>query len=38
MYINEDQFYEANPRAKKQKLDLFPFDVPGTEIYASNHA
>jgi hypothetical protein len=34
-YINEDQFYEANPRAKKQKLDFFPF-VPGTEAYAPN--
>ncbi|PKB96867.1 hypothetical protein RhiirA5_367635 [Rhizophagus irregularis] len=34
-YISEDHFYSVNPRAvKKQKLDLFPFDVQGTEIYA----
>ncbi|PKY30519.1 hypothetical protein RhiirB3_447640 [Rhizophagus irregularis] len=35
-YINEDQFYDANPRAKKQKLVFFPLDVPETEIYAPN--
>ncbi|CAG8581075.1 9629_t:CDS:1 [Dentiscutata erythropus] len=33
-YINEDHFYRENPKAKKQKLDFFPLDVPGTDIYA----
>jgi hypothetical protein len=33
-YINEDHFYEENPNAKRQKLDFFPLDVPGTEPYA----
>ncbi|CAG8789511.1 18575_t:CDS:2, partial [Gigaspora rosea] len=33
-YINEDHFYKENPKAKKQKLDFFPLDVPGTDAYA----
>jgi hypothetical protein len=34
-YINEDHYYQENQGAKKQKLDFFPLDVPGTNTYAS---
>ncbi|CAG8684567.1 17281_t:CDS:2, partial [Racocetra fulgida] len=33
-YINKDHFYSENPKAKKQKLDFFPLDVPETDVYA----
>ncbi len=34
-YINENHFYEANNFiTKRQKLDFFPFDEPGTDPYA----
>ncbi|GBC13851.2 hypothetical protein GLOIN_2v1709692 [Rhizophagus irregularis DAOM 181602=DAOM 197198] len=37
-YISEDHFHNVNPGAdKRQKLDFFPFDVQGTEIYAPDH-
>ncbi|CAB5359237.1 unnamed protein product [Rhizophagus irregularis] len=35
---SEDHFHNVNPGAdKRQKLDFFPFDVQGTEIYAPDH-
>ncbi|CAG8501413.1 8858_t:CDS:2 [Funneliformis caledonium] len=32
-FINEEEFYRQIPDAKRQKLDFFPYDVPGTEPY-----
>ncbi|PKY38663.1 hypothetical protein RhiirA4_155763 [Rhizophagus irregularis] len=37
-YISEDHFHNVNPKAdKRHKLDFFPFDIQGTEIYAPDH-
>ncbi|EXX56493.1 uncharacterized protein OCT59_015772 [Rhizophagus irregularis] len=34
-YISEDHFHNVNPKAdKRHKLDFFPFDIQGTEIYS----
>ncbi len=32
-YVNQEEFYYHNPDAKRQKLDFFPLDVPGTKPY-----
>ncbi|CAB4492711.1 unnamed protein product [Rhizophagus irregularis] len=37
-YISEDHFHNVNPKAdKRHKLDFFPFDIQGTEIYTPDH-